>query len=130
MTGPIDLGLLYWDFLPYLWGVSSRLVLLWGASWALEVQTSICFCLLLGLVQMLLDLPWSYYSTFVIEQRHGFNKQTRAVFVKDFLKSVRRVPAGLRLPALTALSISSCLRVMTAVSCRSYPLHYTISRTS
>ena len=31
-----------------------------------------------------LNLPWSYYHTFVIEQHFGFNKQTPALFFKDF----------------------------------------------
>ena len=26
------------------------------------------------------SLPWSLYSTFVIEERHGFNKQVRRIF--------------------------------------------------
>eukprot|EP00798_Chlamydomonas_sp_ICE-L_P014243 gene14243-20215_t len=37
---------------------------------------------------MVLELPWSAYSTFVIEQRHGFNKQTPGLFVSDFIKTI------------------------------------------
>lgn len=33
-------------------------------------------------------LPWSLYSTFVIEARHGFNKQTLGVFLADMAKSM------------------------------------------
>lgn len=32
--------------------------------------------------------PGSLYSTFVIEQRHGFNKQTPGLFASDLLKSL------------------------------------------
>jgi len=34
----------------------------------------------------LLTLPFSWYSTFVIEEKYGFNKTTKATFVKDKLK--------------------------------------------
>jgi STE24 endopeptidase len=33
-------------------------------------------------------LPFSYYHNFVIEERFGFNKMTKALFVKDTLKSL------------------------------------------
>lgn len=115
VTGFIDLGLLYWDFLPYLWGVSSRLVLVWGSWRAQEILTSIVFCLLLGLSQMVLDLPWSCYSIFVIEQRHGFNKQTGAVFIKDIIKSARSlapsiVPISCKLTAVVTACVHDMLR--------------------
>ena len=33
----------------------------------------------------LIDLPFSLYSTFVIEARHGFNKQTIWLFLRDMV---------------------------------------------
>ena len=33
-----------------------------------------------------LDLPFSLYFTFVVEERHGFNRTTPATFVKDLAK--------------------------------------------
>lgn len=35
----------------------------------------------------LLTLPFSWYSTFVIEEKYGFNKTTKATFILDKLKS-------------------------------------------
>lgn len=35
----------------------------------------------------LLTLPFSWYSTFVIEEKYGFNKTTKTLFVMDKLKS-------------------------------------------
>src|SRR5437773_12477253 len=32
----------------------------------------------------ILGIPWSYYHTFVLEEHFGFNKQTPALFFKDF----------------------------------------------
>lgn len=42
----------------------------------------------MDLLQSLLHLPFSYYSNFVVEERHGFNKMTKTLFVKDFAKSM------------------------------------------
>lgn len=39
-----------------------------------------------SLLSTLLDLPWTIYYTFVLEERHGFNKQTPAFFAKDRVK--------------------------------------------
>ena len=35
----------------------------------------------------ILSLPFSYYSTFVIEEKYGFNKTTKKLFILDKLKS-------------------------------------------
>ena len=39
-------------------------------------------------VTTVLDLPFDYYDTFVIEERYGFNKSTRTTFWLDALKSL------------------------------------------
>ena len=38
------------------------------------------------LISVLIDLPLSLYSQFVIEARHGFNRMTPALFVSDLVK--------------------------------------------
>jgi STE24 endopeptidase len=40
------------------------------------------------LLQSLIDLPFSIYKTFVIEEKFGFNKTTPAVFAADLLKTL------------------------------------------
>jgi STE24 endopeptidase len=32
-------------------------------------------------------IPWSYYYTFVIEEKHGFNKQTVGLWIADQVKT-------------------------------------------
>jgi STE24 endopeptidase len=39
-------------------------------------------------IMALLDLPFSLYSTFVIEERFGFNRTTAGTFVSDLVKQV------------------------------------------
>ena len=53
-----------------------------------ELLTGVVYMVILMVGVMLISLPFSYYSTFVIEQSYGFNKSTKAVFWMDFLKSI------------------------------------------
>ena len=45
------------------------------------------FFLTLFLINTLISLPFSYYNTFVIEEKFGFNKTTRTTFFLDIIKS-------------------------------------------
>ena len=54
-----------------------------------------------GLLLSLLDVPFDYYRTFVIEERFGFNKMTRALFFLDLVKQL--VLAGVLMLPLIAL---------------------------
>jgi len=49
-----------------------------------EVVNIILFIIFLTLI----DLPTSYYKTFVIEKAYGFNRQSKALFFKDFILSL------------------------------------------
>ncbi len=77
------------------------LLLLWtlggGLQWldqnilALELSpilTGIAVILVFSLVSSLLDLPFSLYNTFVIEERFGFNRTTAKTFISDMAKGV------------------------------------------
>lgn len=52
-----------------------------------SVLTGLIFIAILSLLGFLLSLPFSLYSTFVIEERFGFNKTTPKTYVLDILKS-------------------------------------------
>ena len=51
-----------------------------------EIGTGIIFIGLLTVLSYLLGLPFQLYSTFVIEERFGFNKTTGKTFIFDTLK--------------------------------------------
>jgi len=51
-----------------------------------ELTTGVAFILVFSLLGSLLDLPFSLYGTFVVEQRFGFNKMTAKLFITDMLK--------------------------------------------
>lgn len=52
------------------------------------ITQGVLFFLLLSWVQTLLGLPLSYYGTFTVEARHGFNATTRRLWSVDLLKSL------------------------------------------
>jgi STE24 endopeptidase len=48
----------------------------------------LAFFAMLGVLSGIFDLPFSLYATFVIEEKHGFNRQTVRGFLLDQLKGV------------------------------------------
>ena len=104
----LELLLLSCYYLPWLWGQAELLshFLAAHAPWYQhgEIGTTVIFFVLDGAKDTLLGLPFSLYSTFVVEQRHVFNKQTLGLFFIAVLKSVR--PPS-RTP-LHALAMTSC----------------------
>ncbi|HEX6983208.1 MAG TPA: M48 family metallopeptidase [Balneolaceae bacterium] len=58
-------------------------------SWDLGViWTGLAYIGILVIARSVLSLPFSIYSTFVIEERFGFNKTTPKTFVSDLLKGL------------------------------------------
>ncbi len=50
------------------------------------VWTGLVFTGILVFFKSILNLPFSIYATFVIEEKFGFNKTTAATFIKDIIK--------------------------------------------
>ncbi|MDX8387723.1 MAG: M48 family metallopeptidase [Ghiorsea sp.] len=48
--------------------------------------TGVVFIIAFSLIGSLLDLPFSIYNTFVVEQKFGFNKMTAKLFISDLFK--------------------------------------------
>jgi len=69
-------------------GVVEQLAKSTAASWGGggPVLTGLAFFGIFALISGIFGLPFSLYSTFVIEQRHGFNRQTPKGFVIDLIK--------------------------------------------
>jgi STE24 endopeptidase len=51
-----------------------------------SILTGLIYILFLILVSGILDLPFRIYSTFVIEEKYGFNKTTPLTFILDLVK--------------------------------------------
>jgi len=53
-----------------------------------ELTSGIIFFSLYMLISIVISLPESLYSTFVIEENFGFNKTTPSIFIKDLFKQI------------------------------------------
>ena len=53
-----------------------------------EIYRTLIFFWIIMLFQTILSIPFSYYSTFVIEEKFGFNKMTKKLFFIDTIKSL------------------------------------------
>lgn len=53
-----------------------------------QIILTLYFFWIITLIQTLIWLPFSYYQTFVIEEKFGFNKMTKKLFVLDTIKSL------------------------------------------
>jgi STE24 endopeptidase len=113
-----------YDVLPKLWAWTGELLLKWApARFTGEISQSIVFFLSFLLIQQVLNLPTRVYSTFVLEEKFGFNKQTPGLFISDFIKTnvltaVIAPPimaAFLKIIQKTGTSFVSYLWVFTAV---------------
>ena len=52
------------------------------------IVTGLLFIGILLLLKLVISLPFSLYSTFVIEEKFGFNKTSPGLFFKDLIKSI------------------------------------------
>ncbi len=69
------------------------------------VLTGLAVFAILGLLTVITNIPFSYYSRFVIEERHGFNRQKASGFWIDQLKmiGIGAVLGGVLLAVLLAI---------------------------
>ena len=81
-------GILYYDILPRLWALTgiwlTRYV---PEKYAGEIVHTLIFFFTFNAATTLLGLPVDYYSTFVLEEKFGFNKQTLNLWLADLVKS-------------------------------------------
>ena len=78
--------------MPWLWGVSGDVLARVPSLPQGDIACSITFFLIDSVLRTIIALPWSAYSAFVVEQRHGFNKQTVGTFISDLGKKVPFFP--------------------------------------
>lgn len=67
-----------------------------------DLISGIIFIVLLMMARSILSLPFSIYSTFVIEERFGFNKTTIKTYILDLLKGLL-LGALIGIPLLTGI---------------------------
>ncbi|XP_031114189.1 CAAX prenyl protease 1 homolog [Ipomoea triloba] len=84
----MDSAILYFGILPWFWKKSGDFLVFLGLNTENEILHTLAFLAGVMFWSQITDLPFSLYSTFVIEARHGFNKQTIWLFFRDMIKSI------------------------------------------
>lgn len=78
----------YLGFIAIIWQFSMNWAHRLGWNAQNEIIVSCIFTLLVSIISFFKDLPLKLYKTFVLEEKHGFNKQTLRFFVWDQVKGL------------------------------------------
>ncbi|CAN0884361.1 CAAX prenyl protease 1 homolog [Linum grandiflorum] len=84
----LDSAILWYGVLPWVWKKSESSLVSVGLNAENEIILTLAFLGSVMIWSQITDLPFSLYSTFVIEARHGFNKQTIWMFIRDLFKGM------------------------------------------
>uniref|UniRef100_A0A2P2M8S7 CAAX prenyl protease n=1 Tax=Rhizophora mucronata TaxID=61149 RepID=A0A2P2M8S7_RHIMU len=84
----LDSAILLFRILPWFWKKSGNFLVSVGLNAENEILHTLSFLTGVMIWSQITDLPFSLYSTFVIEARHGFNKQTLWLFLRDLFKGI------------------------------------------
>jgi len=82
----VDSAMLQYGFYAWSWKAAGCLIARLGYGPEHEIYQSIAFVFTLYFLSVLPTLPLSWYSTFVLEEKHGFNKTTPTLFFTDLVK--------------------------------------------
>ncbi|XP_006456595.1 hypothetical protein AGABI2DRAFT_188490 [Agaricus bisporus var. bisporus H97] len=82
----LDSLMLQFGFYAWSWQAAGSLLAKFGYGTEHQIIQSIGFVFILFFVSSLPTLPLQVYGTFVLEEKHGFNKTTPTLFVTDLLK--------------------------------------------
>lgn len=95
-------AVIYYDMLPKLWGITGLWLTRFApARFSGEISHTLIFFFTFNIITTILSLPTSYYSTFVLEEKFGFNKSTVKLWITDMLKS-QALMVALGTPLLSA----------------------------
>ncbi|PGH15854.1 hypothetical protein AJ80_05385 [Polytolypa hystricis UAMH7299] len=98
-----NVAFIYYDALPKLWAITG----LWLTQYlperfSGEISHTLLFLFTFNIFTTILSIPVSYYSTFVLEEKFGFNKQTVKLWITDMLKG-QMLGIVLGTPIITAI---------------------------
>ena len=85
--GLLNLAYFLFQLYPIIWDYSG-VVAFKFLGVKTEIYQSLIYLGLMVLIGKIQSLPFELYSTFVIERKHGFNKQSFGLFVSDTIKGL------------------------------------------
>lgn len=97
---------IYYGMLAIMWIKSQAVVSVLQLNGSNELLVSLVFILLMFAYAFMKELPFSFYKTFVLEEKYGFNNQTLNFFVNEQLSTLK-----LKLLYLTPLLCSFVVAV-------------------
>ncbi|CAH0479008.1 unnamed protein product [Peronospora belbahrii] len=74
-------------YLPFMWTISGQVLAALNLDAHNEIYRALMLLTLTSIRDTLVQIPFDLYSTFVVEARHGFNKQTYGLFFMDKIKT-------------------------------------------
>ncbi|CAB3226697.1 unnamed protein product [Arctia plantaginis] len=80
--------ILYNRWIYVAWQKSENIATAFNISTDREILISCIFMTCVTVFNFVINMPFTVYGTFVLEQKHGFNKQTIGFFIKDQIKSL------------------------------------------
>ncbi|KAH7846648.1 hypothetical protein Vadar_016459 [Vaccinium darrowii] len=90
ITKLMDCANLVFGVFPWFWKRSGDFLVYLGVNAEDEIVHTVVFLTGVMIWSQITQLPFSLYSTFVIEARHGLNKQTVWLFFWDTIKGIIR----------------------------------------
>tara|TARA_R110002003_G_scaffold13_18_gene970 strand:- start:3900 stop:4871 length:972 start_codon:yes stop_codon:yes gene_type:complete len=82
-----SLAVLYFNVYPIVWGVAGTVIARYApVRFSGEITQSLLFMYMLGWIDLVYGLPFSYYHHFVLEEKFGFNKMDIKTWVTDMIK--------------------------------------------
>jgi STE24 endopeptidase len=79
----LDILMLYYFFAPYEWKIAGNFLEKISLDPNNEFYRAYTLIMIESIRELIIGIPISYYSIFVIEKKHGFNKQTIGLFFYD-----------------------------------------------
>lgn len=79
--------ILYNRWIYLAWHKSEEIGATFNITTDREILISCIFMTFVSLFNFVVNMPFSVYRIFVLEEKHGFNKQTAGFFIKDQIKS-------------------------------------------
>ncbi|XP_034829085.1 CAAX prenyl protease 1 homolog [Maniola hyperantus] len=80
--------ILYNRWISVAWQKSENIAAVLNINADQEIIISCIFMTFVTLFNFVVNMPFTIYGTFVLEEKHGFNKQTVGFFIKDQIKSL------------------------------------------
>lgn len=71
----------------YSWNIAGFICNYFGFDATNEIFHTQIWTLLTNTIFLILNQPWKLYKTFILEEKHGFNKMTLGIYVKDSFKA-------------------------------------------